>query len=56
MANTYRTIEVRKSTPHIGAEIFGVDLSKPLSAEQFEDVHGAFMELFAEARRDTAAR
>ena len=44
MANTYRTIEVRKCTPHTGAEIFGVDLSKPLSAEQFEDVHAAFME------------
>ena len=26
---TYQTIEVRKLTPTIGAEIFGVDLAKP---------------------------
>jgi alpha-ketoglutarate-dependent taurine dioxygenase len=44
MTYAYRTIEVRKCTPHIGAEIFGVDLSEPLSAEQFEDVHTALME------------
>jgi taurine dioxygenase len=44
MTHAYRTIEVRKCTPHIGAEILGVDLSKPLSAEQFEDVHAALME------------
>jgi taurine dioxygenase len=31
----YQTIEVRKSTPQIGAEIHGVDLSKPLDNEQF---------------------
>jgi taurine dioxygenase len=40
----YRTIEVRKCTPHIGAEIFGVDLSKPISDEQFAEVHAALME------------
>jgi taurine dioxygenase len=44
MANAYRTIEVRKCTPHIGAEILDVDLSRPLSAQQFEDVHAALME------------
>jgi len=27
---SYQTIEVHKSTPNIGAEILGVDLSKPL--------------------------
>ena len=26
----YQTIEVKKLTPHIGAEIGGVDLSRPL--------------------------
>jgi taurine dioxygenase len=41
---TYRTSEVRKCTPHIGAEIHGVDLSKPLSDEQFQEVHSALME------------
>jgi taurine dioxygenase len=40
----YRTVEVRKSTPHIGAEIYGVDLSEPLSEEQFREVHAALME------------
>src|SRR5262245_58440720 len=41
---TYRSIEVRKSTPHIGAEIYGIDLSKPLGDEQFREVHAALME------------
>jgi taurine dioxygenase len=40
----YHTIEVRKSTPHMGAEIFGVDLSEPLSDAQFAEVHAALME------------
>ena len=30
----YGTIEIRKLTPNIGAEIFGVDLSKPLDDQQ----------------------
>jgi taurine dioxygenase len=41
---SYRTIEVRKSTPNIGAEIHGIDLSEPLSDEQFRDVHAALMD------------
>jgi alpha-ketoglutarate-dependent taurine dioxygenase len=41
---SYPTIEVRKSTPHIGAEIHGIDLSRPLSDEQFRDVHAALMD------------
>jgi taurine dioxygenase len=40
----YRTIEVRKSSPNIGAEIHGIDLSQPLSEEQFREVHAALME------------
>ncbi|MGH6815579.1 MAG: TauD/TfdA dioxygenase family protein [Hyphomicrobiaceae bacterium] len=40
----YRTIEVRKLTPTIGAEIFGVDLSKPLDDRQFQEVHDALMD------------
>src|SRR5689334_13743656 len=37
-------IEVRKSTPNIGAEILGVDLSLPLDDRQFRLVHDALME------------
>jgi taurine dioxygenase len=40
----YHTIEVRKSTPSIGAEILGVDLSKPLGNQQFQEVHDALMD------------
>src|SRR5271170_7884751 len=41
---SYETIEVRKTTPVIGAEIFGVDLSAQLSNRQFEEIHLALME------------
>jgi taurine dioxygenase len=40
----YETLEVRKSTPNIGAEIFGIDLSRPLSNQQFHEVHDALMD------------
>jgi len=40
----YRTIEIRKLTPNIGAEIFGVDLSKPLDDRQFQEVHDALLD------------
>jgi alpha-ketoglutarate-dependent taurine dioxygenase len=41
---SYETIEVRKTTPTIGAEIFGVDLSLQLSNQQFDEIHQALME------------
>ncbi len=41
---TYETITVRKVTPIIGAEIEGVDLSRPLSDRQLEEVHAAWMD------------
>ena len=41
---TYQTIEVHSSTPHIGAEIRGVDLSNPLGNQQFQEVHDALMD------------
>ena len=41
---SYQTIELRKSTPIIGAEIFGVDLSEPLSNQQFQEVYDALMD------------
>ena len=40
----YQTIEVRKVTPNIGAEIHGVDLSQPLSNQQFQEIHDALMD------------
>jgi taurine dioxygenase len=40
----YQTIEVRKVTPTIGAEIHGVDLSRPLGNQQFQEIHDALME------------
>src|SRR6516164_871376 len=40
-AMTYETIDVRKTTPTIGAEIFGVDLSRPLTNRQFDEIHQA---------------
>ena len=40
----YQSIEVRKLTPTIGAEIFGVDLAKPLGNQQFQEVHDALMD------------
>ena len=39
--NTY--VEVVPLTLHIGAEIRGVDLSKPLSPEQLKEVRDAFL-------------
>jgi len=40
----YQSIEVHKLTPSIGAEIFGVDLAKPLGNQQFQEVHDALMD------------
>ncbi|HUC69027.1 MAG TPA: TauD/TfdA family dioxygenase [Stellaceae bacterium] len=40
----YQTIEVRKLTPTIGAEIFGPDLSQELGNQQFQEIHDALME------------
>lgn len=37
------TIEVRKVTPVIGAEIGGIDLSQPLGNQAFQEVHDALM-------------
>ncbi len=39
----YATIQVTQLTPSIGAEIDGVDLSLPLSREQFGEIHDALL-------------
>jgi taurine dioxygenase len=41
---TYQSIDVRKLTPTIGAEIFGVDLSRELGNQQFQEIHDALMD------------
>ncbi|MFL5071681.1 MAG: TauD/TfdA dioxygenase family protein, partial [Xanthobacteraceae bacterium] len=41
---SYQTIDIRKSTPQIGAEIFGIDLALPLGNQQFQEVHDALMD------------
>jgi taurine dioxygenase len=40
----YHTIDITTLTPHIGAEISGVDLSRPLSNEQFSEVYQAWLD------------
>ncbi len=40
----YQTIAVDSITPHIGAEVHGVDLSKPLSNEQFSEIYQAWLD------------
>ncbi|HET7201540.1 MAG TPA: TauD/TfdA family dioxygenase [Burkholderiales bacterium] len=47
-----QAIEVRKSTPNIGAEILGIDLSRPLDDEQFRLVHDALMQRLVVFFRD----
>ncbi|MEQ8857656.1 MAG: TauD/TfdA family dioxygenase [Pseudomonadales bacterium] len=41
---TYHTIDVTTLTPHIGAEVAGVDLAGPLSNEQFSDIYQAWLD------------
>ena len=41
---TYETIEVESLTPHIGAQVSGVDLSRPLSSAQRSDLQQAFLD------------
>jgi taurine dioxygenase len=39
---TYETITATAASPHIGAEIGGIDLTRPLSNKQVEELHDAF--------------
>lgn len=48
----YRTIEVTRLAPTIGAEIRGVDLAGDVSAEQFEEIRRASRENLVLAIRD----
>lgn len=40
----YDTISVRKVTPIIGAEVAGVDLTKPLGNQAFQEIHDALID------------
>ena len=41
----YQTIEVRKLTPCIGAELSSADPAKPLGNQTFQETHDALLEL-----------
>lgn len=41
-SNDYKTISAVPFAPNLGAEIYGVDLSEPVSDEQFAEVKAAF--------------
>ena len=41
---SYQTIQVKRLTPRIGAEVSGITLSKPLGNQQFQEVHDALMQ------------
>jgi len=40
---SYESIEVRRLTPSIGAEIFGVDLGGAIGNQQFDEIHDALL-------------
>ena len=40
--NQYKLIKVKKFAPNLGAEISGIDLSKEINAEQFDEILKAF--------------
>lgn len=40
----YKTISVTKLTPHVGAVIDGVDITKPISDNQFNEIYQAFLD------------
>jgi len=48
----YAELEVRPLTPHIGAEVRGIDLSRPLADAQLEEVKRAFRDWMVLVFRD----
>lgn len=43
LPNDYNLISCKPFAPNLGAEIYGVDLSKDVPQEQFLEIHGAFL-------------
>lgn len=41
--DSYESIEVKPITPRLGAEVFGIDLAKPLDDATFREVHTALL-------------
>jgi taurine dioxygenase len=41
---THGSVQVNKLTPHVGAEVSGVDLSRPLDERTFKEVHAALVD------------
>ena len=41
---TYTAIQIDKLTPHVGAEIRGVDLARPLDERTFKEIHAALVD------------
>ena len=41
---TYTALRIEKLTPHVGAEVHGVDLSRPLDERTFKEVHDALID------------
>ena len=37
--HSYKFISAKPFAPNLGAEIYGVDLSEPISEEQYGDIH-----------------
>lgn len=56
---TYSTITVKPFNPSLGAEIFGVDLTRPLATQQVEEIQKALLEhlviVFRDQKLDHAA-
>ncbi len=50
----YRALDVRKITPAIGAEVYGVDLTQPLSDQVFAELQEALLENLVIVFRDQA--
>ena len=40
----YTSLRIEKLTPHVGAEIHGVDLAQPLEERTFKEIHGALVD------------
>ena len=51
---TYKLIDVQVLTPRIGAVVHGVDLTKALSEEMFQEIHAAWMDHLVLFFRDQA--